>query len=540
MSGVLALARLPDVRRVETAWCLSVVGWTSSTVAVLVYAYDAGGAVLLAVYSVGRAICGAGAAMAIASLSDLVRRDRLLRLTTGARVALVAGAGMLALLGGNAVVVVLAVVLADGLASIFRPLQAAALPWLVRTPEELASANVAATLMESTGTLVGPLLAGAALWLTGAPTALVLSGGWTLLALASLLALRLPDDSRDASATRRLRRDVAVGSRALVALPPAGGLVVLALVQTVARGALMVGLVVFALGDLGLADASVGWLNAAMGVGGILGGLVGAVVVRSTRLGQTFVAGVVLWGLALLLMAIWPQPAFTFAAMLMIGIGNAHADASVFTLIPRLAGQRLTGRVVGALELLIVVGVGLGSVLAPWLIDTLGARATFGLVGALVVVTSLGYGVPYRRVDRSLPVPAAEVAVLRALPMFAPLPLVAVEQLAASLEREEHPAGRVVIAQGDPGDRFYVVAAGRADVRVDGVARPSLGPGECFGEIALLRDSLRTATVTAGTDLTTYTTDRAAFLRAVSGNRLASAEADALAGERLSRDRTGG
>ena len=537
MVGVLDLARHPDVRRIELAWALSIVGWTSCTVAVLVLAYDEGGAALLAAYSVGRAVWGAVVAVAVSSLGDLVRRDRLLRATTGARAVLVGSAAAVAVVEGPVALVVVAVVLADGLAGIVRPLQAAALPWLVRTPAELATANVTATVMESAGSLVGPVLAGLTLLLADAPTALALSAACTALALASLLRLRLPDDSRHARVGRpTMVRDVVVGGAAMARLQPVGGLPTLALVQTVARGVLMVGLVVFAFDVLHLGESSIGWLNAAMGVGGLLGGLIGVYVVRSTRLGRTFVAGVLAWGLALGLMAAWPVPAVAFAAMVLIGVGNAHQDASMFTLLPRLAGPRLIGRLLGALELLIVVGIGLGSVLAPWLLDTVGARGGFAVAAGLVVVAALGYAVPFGRVDRSLPEPGHEVELLRALPMFAPLPLVTVEQLAASLEVCHYPPGAVLIRQGDAGDRFHVVADGRVDVDVDGRPRPPLGPGDCFGEIALMRQVPRTATITAATDVTTYALGRAEFLRAVTGNQRSASFAASLVDRRLAGD----
>jgi hypothetical protein len=531
------LARHPHLRRIELAWGLTVVGWTSCTVAILVFAYAEGGATLLAIYALARAIWGAIAATVASNLGDAIRRDRLLRMTAVARALLVGSGAAIAMVSGPALVAVAFVVLADGLASTYRPLQAAALPWLVRSPAELASANVAATVMESAGSLLGPLLAGAALLLADAPAALATSAGWMLLAAVALVRLRLPDDSLDPAAGRRhLLRDVTVGSSALLRLRPAGGVATLGLVQTVARGALMVGLVVFAFDVLSLDEDALGWLNASMGLGGLLGGVFGVAVVRSTRLGRTFVAGVAMWGVALVLIAVWPVTALAFLAMLMIGVGNAYQDASMFTLLPRLVGPQMTGRILGALELLIVVGIGIGSVLAPWLIDLLGARATFGIVGVLVLAAAAGYFAPFAAVDRSLPQPGPEVDLLRALPMFAPLPLVVVEALADELEQRVYPAGAVVMRQGDQGDLFHVVASGRAFVQVADAPKPPLGPGDCFGEIALLRDTPRTATITAATDLTTFTLSRAAFLGAVTGNAVSTTSAAELAARRLASD----
>jgi CRP-like cAMP-binding protein len=101
--------------------------------------------------------------------------------------------------------------------------------------------------------------------------------------------------------------------------------------------------------------------------------------------------------------------------------------------------------------------------------------------------------------------------------MLQPLPLPAIEHLARGLEPVQVPAGQAVFGQGDPADRFYVIETGAADVLGDGHVVATLGPGDGFGEIALLRRVPRTATVRAATDLQlqALTSDR--FLPVVTG-----------------------
>jgi CRP-like cAMP-binding protein len=120
--------------------------------------------------------------------------------------------------------------------------------------------------------------------------------------------------------------------------------------------------------------------------------------------------------------------------------------------------------------------------------------------------------------------------------MFAPLPLAVTELLAAETEPCRFPAGTVVMREGETGDRFHLIIDGSAAVSVRGAPRPSLQRGDCFGEIALLRNIPRTATVTAKQPLRTLALGREEFLTAVTGNSTSKEAADALVAQRLSAD----
>ena len=202
----------------------------------------------------------------------------------------------------------------------------------------------------------------------------------------------------------------------------------------------------------------------------------------------------------------------------------------------RLAGPRTAGMVLGALEFVTLAGLATGSILTPLLLHAFGARGTLALLGGGLAGLALTHAVRFRRLDRAMPAPDPEAGLLGTLPMFAPLPLAVTELLAAEIEPRQFPAGTVVIREGEPGDHFYLIVEGAAAVSVHGAPRPSLGRGDCFGEIALLRDIPRTATVTAQRPLRTLALGREEFLTAVTGNSTSKTAADALAARRLSAD----
>jgi MFS family permease len=278
----------------------------------------------------------------------------------------------------------------------------------------------------------------------------------------------------------------------------------------------------------------VGWLTAAFGAGGLVGGAVAAGAVRFTRLGRSFVAGMLLWGVPLAFLALRPAAALAYLALVVVGIGNAFVDVSVFTLVTRLAGPRTQGKVLAALEFTALAGLATGSILTPLLLHAVGVRGTLALLGSGLAVLALAHAARFRRLDRAVPAPGPETGLLQNLPMFTPLPLARTELLEAEIEPRQFRAGAVVIREGEVGHDFHLIVEGSAAVSAGGALRPSLSRGDCFGEIALLRDIPRTATVTAEQPLHTLALGREQFLTAVTGNPVSKATADALVARRLS------
>ena len=501
--------RSPDIRRIELGWGSSVVGEAASMVALVVFAFAAGGAGLVALYGLFRMLAGVTVALGLAGIGDRVRSEALLRGSTALKTILLTLAAVTAAVSGPALGVVALAAVSSGLAGAYRPLQAATLQWLVRTPAELAAANVVASMMESTGGLIGPVLAGVLLAVADPTASIALAAAFFGFAWLSLLRLTV-ESRRAASRSRRVLQDMVTGAKAFWQLAPPGGIAILAFAQTFVRGAVTVLIAVLAVDVLVLGEQAVGWLNGALGIGGLVGGLIAAAVVRVTRLGRTFIAGLLLWGLPLVLLALVMKPAVAYLAFVAIGIGNAVEDVGVFTLLTRLLSPGMTARVLGVFEIAALGGIGLGAVAAPPLLDALDMRGTLALLGLGLTGLTILHARRFARIDRTMPQPGREVDLLRGLPMFAPLPLAVTELLTTELRPQQFAPGSVVMSEGDPGEEFHVIASGSATVTVQGRPRPPLGPGDCFGEIALLGNHVRTASTRSLTSSHVLAIDREA------------------------------
>ena len=333
-----------------------------------------------------------------------------------------------------------------------------------------------------------------------------------------------------------MTRDVSDGLTELAKVAAPGGVAILAFAQTFVRGALVVLIPVLAVDTLAAGLSAVGWLTAAIGAGGLVGGAAATGLVHVTRLGRAFIAGLLLWGLPLVWLALTPSAAVAYLALVVVGIGNAVEDVGLFTLLARSASPRSGGRVLGATEFVVQAGLDAGSVAAPWLLHVFDVRGTLALLGGGLAVLALAHVRRFVRLDQAMPAPGQEVEMLRRLAMFAPLPLAAIELLASDLQPHEFAKGTVAVREGEVGELFYLIVGGSAAVSVQGKPRPPLAPGDCFGEIALLRGIPRTATVVADQPLRTLALEREAFLVAITGNSMSGAAAEALVTQRLTAD----
>jgi len=175
------LVRSTSIRQLLTAWGLSYAGDLAAFTAASVYAYHAGGAGLVAVLGLLKALPGVLLVPLVTSGSDRLRRERLLVATAVPRALLLAAAAAAMGGGGEGVLVVVFVGLEGGLASAFRQLQAALLPWLAHTPEELTGANTVTSVLQSAAMVAGPAVAACLLAVGTAQQAMLLrvrrSGG---------------------------------------------------------------------------------------------------------------------------------------------------------------------------------------------------------------------------------------------------------------------------------------------------------------------------------------------------------------------------
>jgi MFS family permease len=540
LSAFRDVFRNADLRRLELAWAGSVAGEWSYVVALAVFAYQAGGATAVGLVGVIRFLPSAVAAPFTALLGDRYPRARVMLGTDIVRAVALAVAAAAVFADAPAGAIYGLAGFVSLVSTAFQPAQAALLPSLARRPEELTAANVASSTIESVGSFAGPALGGVLLAVTG--TGVVFAATAGTFAWSALLVARI-------GAGERKEREVAVGGgRARTALagfrtigsePRLRLLVGLYAAQTLVAGALNVLIVVTALELLDLGESGVGFLNSAVGAGGLAGVVVALALVGRRRLASDFRLGLILWGVPIVLIGVWPEQASVFALLALLGVGNTLVDVAGLTLLQRAVPDEVLARVFGVLESLVVGTIGLGAVAAPLLVAMLGIRGALIATGALLPLLAVLTWRRLARIDTALAVPERQLALLRALPLFAPLPAAAIEHLAASLIPVTAAPGAEIIRQGEGGDRFYVVAEGEVDVAVDGAPGARLGPGDSFGEIALLRDVPRTATVTAAGEASLFALERDEFIAAVTGHPASAAAADAVVATRLGSLRPG-
>jgi len=291
---------------------------------------------------------------------------------------------------------------------------------------------------------------------------------------------------------------------------------------------------VTALRILGLGASGVGFLNSAIGVGALLGVLALLGVISSGPLTGAFALGILFWGIPLIVLGAAPSVPLALVCLAIIGVGNTMVDVAGLTLVQRTAPDAVRARVFGVLESVFLGTIGIGAIVAPGLTAAFGPRGALIAAGAALSAVVLISWSRLRKVDAPAPVPEAELALLRRIPVFAPLPPVTLEQLASHLARVRVPAGGAIFRQGDSGDRFYVIEDGEVIVAPVGRPAVALGPGDSFGEVALLRDVPRTATVIARTDAGLLALERDVFIAAVTGHAPSAAAADAVVAAHLS------
>jgi hypothetical protein len=288
--------------------------------------------------------------------------------------------------------------------------------------------------------------------------------------------------------------------------------------QTAVRGALTVFTIVVPLEALHAGDPGVAALAAALGVGGIAGSLGASLIVGSRHLGVWLALALVGWGLPITGLGVAPDLAVACSLVAAVGAANAVIDIPFYTLPVRLVPDALLARVFGAFESVVALGMATGSIVAPVLLSWLGLRLGVACVGGVLPLLAAVLLPRLVALDGRLTVREEEIAVLRANPVLGLLPVAGIEQLAQRLEGVDVAAGAQLFAQGDPAASFYVVADGEVEVIGDGVLRRRMGPGDCFGEVALLAGSTRTATVRSAAGARLFAVDRDSFLAVVTGH----------------------
>ncbi|MFY9933896.1 MAG: MFS transporter [Streptosporangiaceae bacterium] len=575
-----ALAGNRALLRVLAAYLLFTLTENAVWIAMLVYAYGRGGATTAGLIAVAQLVPAAVAAPVMASAAD--RRSPVILLAGGYLAQAVAMAGTAAAIGAAApLAAYAAAVVAATVVTATRPAQSALIPSVSATPDQLTAANVVTGWLDAAGVAVAGLLAGVLISLAGAGSVFAVCAGLGLLAALLVAGLRAAPlgaaslepapltpapltpapltpapltpapageapadvpaqapaqanaaeaeaDAEDETATA----GIGAGLRLAASQPRLRLMLALLTADAVVLGALDLLAVILAVAVLRRPAGWAGYLEFAFGLGAVLAAT-GSAALIGRRLGGPVLAAALAFSAALAAIASGPGVTGTVALLIAAGASHCVLDVAARTLLQRSVPPQLLGRIFGVLEGAMMAGLAVGALLVSALDHLGGSRlAVLGVAAVLPLAAAAG-GRAVFRLDAGATVPVVQIALLRSLPLFAGLPAPALEGLAAALEPVLLNPGDIVIRQGDPGDAYYAIAAGELDASQDGRWLGRFGRGEGVGEIALLRDIPRTATVTARTAATVYQLDREPFLTAVIGHAPTQRQAGRIAATRL-------
>jgi MFS family permease len=530
----------PNLRRIELAFAGSAIGNYAFSVAIAIFAFHHGGVAAVGIVTAVRQAAAAAIAPFAASLADRFRRERVMLASDAGRIGCSAGIAVLVSSGSPTIAVYALAVGASVSGAVFRPAEASLVPLVARSPQELTAANVAASTFDSVGVFAGPALGAFLIAFSGYTASFAVIAA--TFAWSALFVVRISSGTRvvDPSATEDGDgdgeagglRSLLAGFRTIAREPRLRLLIGLYDAQCFVAGALGVLIVATAIDLLDIGNAGVGVLQSACGVGAIVGAGVALTLVSRSRLGRGLALGLVLWGVPLIVVGALPYSFVAVIALAVLGIGNTLVDISTMTLIQRTAVPEVAGRIFGVLESSIVASLALGALTAPALITWLGTRGALLTVGVILPLLAL---VTHRRlnvIDDAAHIPLEQIAAIRTVPFLTLLPLQMIEYIAGQLKRIELASGSVLFSHGDHGDSFYILDQGTLEIDLPEGVKRETAPA-FVGEIALLHDIPRTATVRAAGNAVLWRLDRDAFLAAVGGHARARGHADSIVFARL-------
>lgn len=449
-------------------------------------------------------------------MSDLVRAALMFLLT------------LVAILSAPVVFAIALAFLSTVATTAFFPAAAATTPTLVEE-DSLAAANGMITTIDYLAIALGPALGGLVIAVGGLPALSFAVNGLTFLASAAFLS-RVPRGGRVQREDEErvpLRRQLTDGA---VAVTSSGSVVILvaiivAATFTYGEETVLYPLVADRLLSTGV--EGVGYLFAALGVGGVLASGVANRVVDRARPGVILVLGSMMSATPLLLLPLTKNPAVGYLLVAVEGGSFIFVEVLATTLLQRIVRTEVMSRVFGIIDSLTVAGTVLGAFFAPVVVRLLGLRAGLWIAGGILIVLTLLCIPRIRALDTEAARRRKElgprIALLSRLDIFAGMPRASIESLAAALTEESVPAGEVVIEQGAPADDFFVLRAGTLEVLSSGEAGGTqtkvrdLHEGDYAGEIGLVERLSRTATVRATSDCSLYRIKGDAFLNSVNG-----------------------
>jgi MFS family permease len=534
LRAVHAVIGNPSIRRMQLAFLLFNVAEPAMWIGLLLWAFDRGGTQAVGLITILCLVPTGILAPVAAALGDRFPRAKVVRGGYAAQGVLTAIVAVAVAMDLPTWAVAVLALLASLPYATGRPGHHALMPALASRPEEVAATNSVSAIVEGIGYIVGGLAA-AALGTIGAGAIVAMAAG--ALALAVLLTLGVRTDE-PSTATEGLRpwslvRDAVTGLRDLVGSAGPRALVILYGALAVTSGAIGVLIVPLAIDRLGLGDPGVGLLSTTQSVGLFLGATLSIGFATRRRLAFGLVAAAAVYAGGAALLGVGAATVVAIVGTLGYGAGMTLIDVLARTMLQRTTDEDLLTRAFGTVEGLWLLGYAIGAALAAPVASATGLSAAFAVLGGIFLASGLLVLPALRRIDAAAVIPVRQLSLLEAIPFFAPLPRVDLELIAGQLDREVAPAGTEVIRQGEVGDRFYVVDAGRFEVEVDGRRIASVDEGDFFGEIALLHDVPRTATVRAVEDGAVWVLEREEFLVAVTGLPPAHAAAHEVSARRL-------
>jgi MFS family permease len=392
---------------------------------------------------------------------------------------------------------------------VLRPTVNATIPGLVAEADTVP-ANSLVSLVDGVAHILGPALGGAFILLNQPRLALLLTAGAFLLSGAALFAAHLPAQNFHAGSSVDLSLgEILAGFRFVLR---ENERVLLALTVTAAGLALLAGgyyslAVVLSTQSFHFGGQGVGWLDAVYGVGNFGGSVALGVLLRGRRVAHLFVMGAALSSLGVILLAFSPPGPAPFLCIAVVGVATVVVQVTGTTILQAAAPREMLARVFTAFEAALVVATLVGALVVGPLLRLTGPRvATLCFAGAGFALLLLS--VP---VLRSLEGVLGLRVFLRGVPMLAGLSRSLLDELAPRFEIGAVAAGDVIVREGEPGDKLYIIRRGEVQVSIAGRIVRKLGPAGYFGEVALLQSVPRTASVRASAPTEFYTLDRDTF-----------------------------
>lgn len=528
------MLRNREIGRLEVGWLAANAGTYAFLVVTLVAAYVAGGAFAAGLLAVVRYAPPTVVASLAGVPASRWRADRLLLAVNLSRA--ICMALTLGVVATRAPVPLLFLFVGTEAAfgGLTRPLHMSVLPWLARTPGELVASNIASSAAEGLGTLLGPAAAGVLLATSGSTGATAATAALMGIAVVAVATIHVPT-IRAASGRASLVAGLSAGIRAAAETPAVRLVLIGFWLQTLVRGLLTVLLVVSAIERLGLGEPGVGTLQAAIGAGGFLGAVVALSLTGRVQFSSTFAVSLALWGLPIAVIGVVADPIAAIALLAIVGMSNALLDVTGFTILQRSTPNEARVAVMGLVDSMAAATAAIGGLLASALLSAIGISGALVVTGAILPLAAVVIHPLLRRAELQTVSREGPARLLRADRLLGLLSLSIVEELAAVLQPVEYGDGEYLIREGEAGDEYLIVSSGEIEVSQGGRSLQRLGPGSGVGEISLLRDVPRTASVRAVGHVAAYSLGRGAFLAAITGGSTARLAADAIVDERLAR-----